>query len=94
MTRKARYVAGGHLTQVPTHMTYSSVVSQETVRIGLLVAVLNGLELLAGDIQNAFLEALVHRGGKLHIWSIDIRDDNGDLVCTSRLTVMIVPRRG
>ena len=57
MTRKARYAAGGHLTQVPTHMTYSSVVSRETVRIGLLMAVLNGLELLAGDIQNAFLEA-------------------------------------
>lgn len=57
MTRKARYVAGGHLTDVPTHMTYSSVVSRDTVRIGLLVAALNGLELLAGDIQNAFLEA-------------------------------------
>ena len=57
MTRKARYVAGGHLTDVPTHMTYSSVVGRETVRIGMLMAALNGLELLAGDIQNAFLEA-------------------------------------
>lgn len=36
---------------------------------------------------------LVHRGGKLHVWSIEIRDDEGELVCTSRLTVMIVPRR-
>ena len=36
---------------------------------------------------------LVHRGGRLHVWSIDIRDEEGDLVCTSRLTVMIVPRR-
>jgi 1,4-dihydroxy-2-naphthoyl-CoA hydrolase len=36
---------------------------------------------------------LAHRGGRLHVWSIDIRDDEGDLVCTSRLTVMIVPRR-
>ena len=57
MTRKARYVAGGHLTQVPTYMTYSSVVSRDTVRIRLLMAALNGLELLASDIQNAFLEA-------------------------------------
>ena len=57
MTRKARYVAGGHLTQVPTQIIYSSVVSQETVRIGLLMEALNGLELIAGDIQNAFLEA-------------------------------------
>ena len=29
MTRKARYVAGGHLTDVPTYMTYSSVVSRD-----------------------------------------------------------------
>ena len=57
MTRKARYVAGGHLTDVPTSMTYSSVVSRDTVRIGFLVAALNDLDILAGDIQNAFLEA-------------------------------------
>ena len=36
---------------------------------------------------------LTHRGGKLHVWNIDIRDDAGELICTSRLTVMIVPRR-
>lgn len=57
MTRKARYVAGGHLTDVPTHMTYSSVVSRDTVRIGFLVAALNNLEIEACDIQNAFLQA-------------------------------------
>ena len=57
MTRKARYVAGGHLTDVPTYMTYSSVVSRDTVRIGFLMAALNNLDVLAGDIQNAFLEA-------------------------------------
>lgn len=57
MTRKARYVAGGHLTDVPPSMTYSSVVSRDTVRIGFLMAALNGLDILAGDIQNAFLEA-------------------------------------
>ena len=50
MTRKPRYVAGGHLTEVPTYMTYSSVVSRDTVLIGLLVADLNGLNILAGDI--------------------------------------------
>ncbi len=35
---------------------------------------------------------LKHKGGKIHIWSIDIKDNFGRLVCTSRLTVMIVPR--
>ena len=57
MTRKARYVTGGHLTEVPTSMTYSSVVSRDTVRIGFLMAALNDLDILAGDIQNAFLSA-------------------------------------
>lgn len=37
--------------------------------------------------------SLVHRGGRLHVWSIEVRDDEEDLVCTARLTVMIVPRR-
>lgn len=36
---------------------------------------------------------LVHRGGKLHIWSIDIVDEQDKLICTSRLTVMIVPAK-
>jgi hypothetical protein len=38
-------------------MTYSTVVGRETVRIAFLVAALNGLDLLAGDIQNAYLNA-------------------------------------
>lgn len=37
---------------------------------------------------------LVHKGGRLHVWSIELRDDEGGLVCTSRLTVMIVPGNG
>ena len=58
MTRKAQYVAGGHLTDVPTYMTYSSAVSRDTVRIGFLMATLNNLDVLFGDIKNAFLEVL------------------------------------
>ncbi|MAO45719.1 MAG: esterase [Crocinitomicaceae bacterium] len=33
---------------------------------------------------------IVHKGGKLHVWAIDIKDDKDRLVCTSRLTVMII----
>lgn len=35
---------------------------------------------------------LIHRGGKMHVWNIEIKDDDGRLVCTSRLTVMIIPK--
>ncbi len=57
LRRKARYVAGGHLTNCPHVMTYSSVVSRESLCIGFLLAALNGLEVLAADIQNAYLNA-------------------------------------
>jgi 1,4-dihydroxy-2-naphthoyl-CoA hydrolase len=35
----------------------------------------------------------VHIGGRTQVWTIDIRDDAGNLVCTSRLTIAII-RRG
>jgi Reverse transcriptase (RNA-dependent DNA polymerase) len=56
-TRKARIVAGGHLTNPPTSITYSSVVSQEMVRIAFVLAALNDLDILAADIGNEYLNA-------------------------------------
>ena len=56
--RKARFVAGGHTTEVPDSIiTYSSVVSRDSVRIALTIAGLNDLKVLACDIQNAYLTA-------------------------------------
>ena len=58
LTRKARLVAGGHLNKdVPKHITYSSVVSKESVRICFTLAALNNLDILSGDIGNAYLNA-------------------------------------
>ena len=55
--RKARLVAGGHLTDPPSSITYSSVVARDSVRILLLIAALNELDILSCDIQNAYLTA-------------------------------------
>ena len=55
--RKARYVAGGHTTEPPATLTYSSVVSRETVRIALTLAALNNLEVKAADVEGAYLTA-------------------------------------
>ena len=55
--RKARFVAGGHSTETPTSLTYSFVVSRDLVRIILLATALNGLQVMACDIQNAYLTA-------------------------------------
>ena len=41
--RKARFVADGHKTKTPPSVTYSSVVSRDSVRICLLIAALNDL---------------------------------------------------
>ena len=55
--RKARFVAGGHTTEVPNTLTYASVVSRYSVRIALTIAALNDLKVMACDIQNAYLTA-------------------------------------
>jgi hypothetical protein len=56
--RKARLVAGGHMTEVSSAtMTYASVVSRESVRIALTLAALNDLEVKTADIENAYLTA-------------------------------------
>ena len=48
--RKARLVAGGHTTAAPATITYASVVSRESVRIALLLAALNDVEVKTADI--------------------------------------------
>jgi hypothetical protein len=55
--RKARFVAGGHVTDVPSTLTYGSVVSRDSVRIALTIAALNDLRIMACDILNAYLSA-------------------------------------
>ena len=39
-------------------MTYESVISRDSVRLAFLIAKLNDLDILSGDIQNAYLNAL------------------------------------
>ncbi len=56
-TRKARFVAGGHMTNPPAAITNSGVVSRDSVRIAFLLAALNDVDLLATDIGNAYLNA-------------------------------------
>jgi hypothetical protein len=56
---KAWFVAGGHTTDAPHVMTYASVVSRESVSIALTVVALNDLDVMMGDIENAYLTALI-----------------------------------
>ena len=57
-TRKARWVLDGHRTADPVGIsTYAGVVSRESVRIAFTYAALNGLDVFAADIRNAYLQA-------------------------------------
>ena len=55
--RKARYVAGSYTKETPGALTYASTVSQYSVRIVITLAALDGLDVLACDVQNAYLTA-------------------------------------
>ena len=55
LRRKARLVAGGHVTAPLEEDTYYGVVSLRSIRMCLLVAKLNKLNIVAADIGNAYL---------------------------------------
>ena len=63
--RKARLVAGGHMTTDPAAATYAGVVSRETFCIALILADLNDLEVKCKDVLNAYITAPV----KEKIWT-------------------------
>jgi hypothetical protein len=50
-------VADGHLMDIPLESVYSGVISLHGLRIITFLAKLNGLDLWATDIGNAYLEA-------------------------------------
>ena len=82
-TRKARFVAGGHLTDAPETVTYSSVVSRDSVRIALLAAELNGLDVMSCDVGNAYLNAPCRE----KVWfkgGLDTGDDMGKVSVITR----------
>ena len=57
LTRKARLLAGGDMTGLPSSSAYSSMVTRESVCIAFLIAGLNDLDVLVCDIKNAYLNA-------------------------------------
>jgi len=49
-----------------------------------------------GSVRSGFVQAIgkiIHAGKRTHVWQVDITDENtGKLVCTGRLTIMVVPK--
>ena len=52
--RIARFVADGHKTETPASVTYSTVVTRDSVRLIFLLATLNDLDLKGADIKMLF----------------------------------------
>jgi len=58
LTRKARICARGDQIDTPPNVTYASVVTRESIRIGFMLASLNELNILSADVSGAYLNAL------------------------------------
>ena len=58
LRRKARLVGGGNWTETPSEDAYAGVVSLDSVRTAFFLADLNGLDVVAADIGNAYLHGV------------------------------------
>jgi hypothetical protein len=57
LRRKSRLVAGGHMTAPPKDSVYSGVVTLRSLRLCMFLGELNGLDVDAADVGNAYLMA-------------------------------------
>jgi len=77
--------------------TIGSVASAMVVDHSRFVCV--GLEINANHVRSArtgFVTGIatpLHLGSNTHVWDVKIHDEIGKLVCISRLTVAIIPRK-
>ena len=67
----------GHLTEVPAAMTYSSVVSRDSVRIIILIAALNDLDLRMCDIGNVYQAETPD--GNIHEYTANVKWETGEI---------------
>ncbi len=59
-------LASCHVTEAPATITYASVVARDTVRLPLLLAKLNDLDVKVGDVLNAYITESVTE----KIWTV------------------------
>ena len=56
--RKAWFLSGGHTTESTSSITYSIVVSRESVRLAFTIASLNGVDVMTCNLENAHLNVM------------------------------------
>ena len=55
--KKAKLLARGHMTEALATITYGSIMCRETVRVALMIVILNDLGVKKGDILNIYVQA-------------------------------------
>jgi hypothetical protein len=68
-TRKAHFVAGGHVTDPPSNITYSSVVARDSIQLTFLITALNDIQLLGGGIGNSCISRPLCHYSPCTTWS-------------------------
>jgi len=55
---KAKFIMGRHMTNLPSSITYSSIIIHDSVRLTFLIAALNDLDIITpSNIRNTYLNA-------------------------------------
>ncbi|KOR29102.1 hypothetical protein TI03_03165 [Achromatium sp. WMS1] len=76
--RKARLVIGGHVVDATGHDVYASNMKTISARVLMLIAIANQLDVITGDIGNAYLfaksdmDVYVSLGEEFHMYNADI----------------------
>jgi 1,4-dihydroxy-2-naphthoyl-CoA hydrolase len=68
-----------------------SIDSDKYMPVGIELSVSHLKAVTTGEVTGRV--TAIRRGRTLHVWSIEIRNPQGEITCTSRLTTMIVARR-
>ena len=82
-THKSRFVAGGHTTEAPSEISYSSFVSRDSVRLDFMIAALNRIHIMSCDTENAYINAT----NRENIWfevGIEYGEDKGKVLVVVR----------
>lgn len=85
---------GASIALAETVSSFGAVMRIDRERFVAVGQEINGNHLRAktGGVVTATATP-VHVGRTSHVWAIEIRDEEGRLVCVSRCTMAIVPRR-
>ena len=82
-TRKARFLAGGHTTEAPSSIRYSSVLSRYSVQLALTITALNSVDIMSCNLDNAYLNAMCRE----NIWfegGTECGEDKGKVLIVVR----------